>query len=52
MKARVAWCAESDDNRYKAGVRFEVITDDAAHLAAPRCCATAIAAWPDLNADR
>jgi c-di-GMP-binding flagellar brake protein YcgR len=28
VKARVAWCAETDDNRYNAGVRFEVITDD------------------------
>jgi c-di-GMP-binding flagellar brake protein YcgR len=27
VKARVAWCAESDDNQYNAGVRFEVITD-------------------------
>jgi hypothetical protein len=28
VKARVAWSAETDDNRYNAGVRFEVITDD------------------------
>ncbi|HVV52066.1 MAG TPA: PilZ domain-containing protein [Polyangia bacterium] len=28
VKARVAWCAESDDERFNAGVRFEVITDD------------------------
>jgi c-di-GMP-binding flagellar brake protein YcgR len=28
VKARVAWCAETDDNHYNAGVRFEVITDD------------------------
>jgi c-di-GMP-binding flagellar brake protein YcgR len=28
VKARVQWCAESDDNQYNAGVRFEVITDD------------------------
>jgi c-di-GMP-binding flagellar brake protein YcgR len=28
VKGRVAWCAESDDNRYNAGVRFEVITED------------------------
>jgi c-di-GMP-binding flagellar brake protein YcgR len=28
VKARVAWCAEGDDNQYNAGVRFEVITDD------------------------
>ena len=24
----LAWSAETDDNRYNAGVRFEVITDD------------------------
>jgi hypothetical protein len=28
VKGRVAWCAETDDNHYNAGVRFEVITDD------------------------
>src|SRR5215831_12400222 len=29
VKARVAWCAETDDdNQYNVGVRFEVITDD------------------------
>ena len=28
VKARVVWAAESDDHRYNAGVRFEVITDD------------------------
>jgi c-di-GMP-binding flagellar brake protein YcgR len=28
VKARVAWAAETDDSRYNAGVRFEVITDD------------------------
>lgn len=28
VKARVAWAAETDDNRYNAGVRFEVITDE------------------------
>jgi c-di-GMP-binding flagellar brake protein YcgR len=28
VKARVAWSAETDDNRYNAGVRFEVITED------------------------
>jgi len=28
VKARVAWNAETDDNHYNAGVRFEVITDD------------------------
>ena len=28
VKARVAWCAETDDNHYNAGVRFEVITDE------------------------
>jgi c-di-GMP-binding flagellar brake protein YcgR len=28
VKARVAWSGETDDNRYNAGVRFEVITDD------------------------
>ncbi len=28
VKARVAWAAETDDNRYNAGVRFEVITED------------------------
>jgi c-di-GMP-binding flagellar brake protein YcgR len=28
VKARVAWCAETDDSRYNAGVRFEVITND------------------------
>lgn len=28
VKARIAWTAETDDNRYNAGVRFEVITDD------------------------
>jgi c-di-GMP-binding flagellar brake protein YcgR len=28
VKARVAWAAETDDNRFNAGVRFEVITDD------------------------
>jgi hypothetical protein len=28
VKARVAWTAETDDKRYNAGVRFEVITDD------------------------
>src|SRR6185312_7677451 len=28
VKARVAWSAETDDNRYNAGVRFEVITAD------------------------
>jgi len=28
VKARVAWSAETDDNLYNAGVRFEVITDD------------------------
>jgi c-di-GMP-binding flagellar brake protein YcgR len=28
VKARVAWAGESDDNRYNAGVRFEVITDE------------------------
>jgi len=28
VKAHVAWCAETDDNQYNAGVRFEVITDD------------------------
>ena len=27
VKARVAWCAESDDHQYNTGVRFEVITD-------------------------
>jgi hypothetical protein len=28
VKARVAWCAETDDDSFNAGVRFEVITDD------------------------
>lgn len=28
VKARVAWSSETDDHRYFAGVRFEVITDD------------------------
>ena len=28
VKARVAWSSETDDNRYAAGVRFEVITDE------------------------
>ena len=28
VKARVAWAAESDDSRFNAGVRFEVITDE------------------------
>ncbi|HMC93547.1 MAG TPA: PilZ domain-containing protein [Polyangia bacterium] len=28
VKARVAWTSEVQDNRYTAGVRFEVITDD------------------------
>jgi c-di-GMP-binding flagellar brake protein YcgR len=28
VKARIAWCAESDDSHYNVGVRFEVITDD------------------------
>jgi Tfp pilus assembly protein PilZ len=28
VKARVAWAAETKENRYTAGVRFEVITDD------------------------
>lgn len=28
VKARVAWAAETDDSRYNAGVRFEVITED------------------------
>lgn len=28
VKARVAWASEVKDNRYTAGVRFEVITDD------------------------
>jgi Tfp pilus assembly protein PilZ len=28
VKARVAWATETDDNRFNAGVRFEVITDD------------------------
>ena len=28
VKARVAWSAETDENRYNAGVRFEVITED------------------------
>ena len=28
VKARVAWTSEVKDNRYAAGVRFEVITDD------------------------
>ena len=28
VKARVAWSAETDDNRHNAGVRFEVITDE------------------------
>lgn len=28
VKARVAWAAETDDNRFNAGVRFEVITED------------------------
>ena len=28
VKGRVAWCAETDDNHYNAGVRFEVITED------------------------
>jgi Tfp pilus assembly protein PilZ len=28
VKGRVAWCAEGDDDRYNAGVRFEVITDE------------------------
>jgi hypothetical protein len=28
VKARVAWCAETDDNQFNAGVRFEVITED------------------------
>jgi Tfp pilus assembly protein PilZ len=27
VKARVAWASEIQDNRYTAGVRFEVITD-------------------------
>jgi len=28
VKARVAWAAETDDRRYNAGVRFEVITEE------------------------
>ncbi|HVY39412.1 MAG TPA: PilZ domain-containing protein [Polyangia bacterium] len=28
VKARVAWAAETDDNRFNAGVRFEVITEE------------------------
>jgi len=28
VKARVAWCGETDDNHYNTGVRFEVITDE------------------------
>ena len=28
VKARVAWAAETDDSRFNAGVRFEVITED------------------------
>ena len=28
VKARVAWTGETDDKRYAAGVRFEVITDE------------------------
>jgi c-di-GMP-binding flagellar brake protein YcgR len=28
VKARVVWSSETDDNRYAAGVRFEVITDE------------------------
>jgi c-di-GMP-binding flagellar brake protein YcgR len=28
VKARVAWTGETDDNRFAAGVRFEVITDE------------------------
>jgi hypothetical protein len=28
VKARVAWAAETDEHRYNAGVRFEVITEE------------------------
>jgi hypothetical protein len=28
VKARVAWARPGDDNRYAAGVHFEVITDE------------------------
>jgi Tfp pilus assembly protein PilZ len=28
VKARVAWVSEARDNRYTAGVRFEVITEE------------------------
>lgn len=28
VKGRVAWTGETDDKRFAAGVRFEVITDD------------------------
>ena len=28
VKARVAWTGETDDKRFAAGVRFEVITDE------------------------
>jgi len=28
VKGRVAWSTETDDRRFMAGVRFEVITDD------------------------
>jgi c-di-GMP-binding flagellar brake protein YcgR len=28
VKGRVAWCAETDDTHYNAGVRFEVITEE------------------------